>query len=306
MRRIACLAVWAVLVAPTCHAQAVVIGAGYSAPRPIDVSPGQLITVFVRVPGKITAEPITAAAPLPHTLGGFSLLLRQSFSDPQQVPILSVSDAQSCSNLAPTQCDTVSMVTVQIPFELTPNVPRTTVPENFARLEIDYNGIAASSLLINPVPDRIHVLNSCDVAAGYPPGACLPVVTRPDGTLVARDNPAKVGEELTVALVGLGWAASDVSTGAATPGVGPLVDSVSMILDTRVNESPDMPDAKTATPVQTARLKPGSVGIYELRFTVPELPAGATGCSSSIRSNLTVSIGRTTSFDGVAICVEAR
>ena len=46
------LACWSILLPPFGHGQAVVTGAGYSAPRPVEVAPGQVITVFVRIPGK--------------------------------------------------------------------------------------------------------------------------------------------------------------------------------------------------------------------------------------------------------------
>src|SRR5215831_7321205 len=77
-------------------AQTTVIGAGYTTPQPMDASPGQVITIFARVAGKAPADPVTAAPPLPVTLGGFSVLLRQSFLDPIAVPVLSVEDTQSC------------------------------------------------------------------------------------------------------------------------------------------------------------------------------------------------------------------
>lgn len=282
--------------------QGVVLGAGYSAPRPVDVAPGQVITVFVRIPGKVAAAPATASPPLPATLAGFSGLLRQTFADPRDVPILSVVDSESCSNLRPLECDTISMVTVQIPYELTPNIPRTTVPLNLGRLEIRYNGNPASSLFLNPVPDHVHVLNSCDVAANLPPGECVPVITRPDGSLVSIRNQAQPGEELTVALVGLGWAVETVATGAATPSFGPLVDGVSIGIYARANAAPEIPDPDSAA--RGARLRPGSIGIYEVKFTVPSLPQGSMPCGGAVRSNLTVSIGRTTSSDGAGLCVD--
>src|SRR5690349_17439138 len=101
---------------------AVVIGAGYTTPGSVDAAPGQVITIFARVPGKAVADPITVAPPLPYTLGGFSALLRQTFpADPRPVPIQSAADSESCSQVAPVACDVVSMITVQIPYELTPN-----------------------------------------------------------------------------------------------------------------------------------------------------------------------------------------
>ena len=277
------------------------MGAGYNVPRPVDVAPGQVITVFVRIPGKAAAEPATASPPLPATLAGFSGLLRQSFAEPMDVPIVSVVDSESCSNLRPLECDTISMVTVQIPYELTPNVPHAMAPPNLARLEIRYRGNPASSLFLNPVPDRVHVLNSCDVAAGLPPRECLPVITRADGSLVSIRNQAQPGEELTVALVGLGWAVEKVASGAATPDWGPAVDGVSIGIYARANASPDAPAPDAAALV--ARLRPGSVGVYEVKFRVPSLPPPAA-CGGAVRSNLTVSIGGTASFDGAGICVD--
>jgi len=281
--------------------QGIVLGAGYSTPRPVDVAPGQVITVYVRIPGKTPADPTKASPPLPTALAGFSALLRQSFGGPLDVPLVSVADSQSCSNLGTVVCDTITMVTVQIPYELTPNVPGTMLPPNLARLDVSYNGATASSLFLNPVMDRV-VLNSCDVAANLPPGDCLPVITHSDGSLVSIRNQAQPGEVLTVAMVGLGWAVEKALTGAAAPDWGPLVDGVTIGITTRVNAAPDLPDPAPAA--SGARLRPGSVGVYEVKFLTPSAPPVAA-CGGAVRSNLTVSIGRTASYDGAAICVDA-
>src|SRR5690349_20022168 len=104
-------------------AQTALVGAGYTTPQPLDACPGQLITIFATVTGKVPADPLTANPPLPTSLGGFTVLLRQTFIDPIPIPILSVSDTQSCSNVLPPQCSTFSQITVQIPYELMPNIP---------------------------------------------------------------------------------------------------------------------------------------------------------------------------------------
>jgi len=310
------LLAWMATFGP-CNAQAVVIGAGYAPPAAIDAAPGQLITIFARVPGKTPADPVVAKAPLPATLAGFTVVLRQTFpSDPQPVPIQSVADSQSCSIVAPMTCDTVSMITVQVPFELTANAPRTifpqpTVPENFARLEISYNGTPANFLILNPVLDRIHILNSCDPAAGATrPAACLPLIARPDGSLVSRDNPAQPGEVLTASVVGLGPVPVGpvlipVATGAVTPQQAPAVEGVLVGFDTRVNGSPAQPLPSSAIPANSAQLQPGSVGIYQITFTVPSLPPGTPACGGTAQSNLTVNFTRITSYDGEGICVTA-
>jgi hypothetical protein len=45
------------------------------------------------------------------------------------------------------------------------------------------------------------------------------------------------------------------------------------------------------------------VGIYLIPFVVPSLPPDVGACNASVQSNMTVNISRTTSFDGVGICV---
>jgi len=285
-------------------AQTTVIGAGYTTPQPIDASPGQLITIFAVVAGKQQADPLTATPPLPTSLGGFSVLLRQTFIDPMQIPILSVSDMQSCSNVTPMQCSTISQITVQIPYELMPNTPHVSLPQNFARLEISYNDNQTTSLSLNPIPDSIHVLNSCDVASGLNQSSnCAPIVKHADGTQVSAGNPATAGETLTMSLVGLGQPAGDVVTGNAAPAVTPTLDGVQISYDARANASPSALVPTSSFPLTTAQLRPGSVGIYDVPFLVPALPPGLSACNSSVMSNLTVNIKRTTSYAGVALCV---
>jgi uncharacterized protein (TIGR03437 family) len=295
---------WAFVLLPwLAQAQPVTVGAGYTLPRLIEVAPGQVITLFVRVPGKTPAASVTAQPPLPSTLAGFSIVLRQSFpTDPVPVPIQSVVDSQFCSEVAPPQCDVVSLLTVQVPFELTPNVPRSRMPENSARLDVTYNNVAATSLFLKPVSDYIHVLNTCDIMTTSPDANCAPVVMHPDGSVVDIEHPAAPGERLTVALAGMGLLSQLVTTGGAAPAPAPAVDNVWVRLDFRANQAPVRPDPD-ADSSATARLRSGAVGIYDVLFTVPNLPDGTPACSSDLRSNLTVSIGRTVSYDGAAICV---
>jgi len=298
------LYVIAILFPVALQAQTFPISAGYATPQPIDVSPGQVITIFAKIPGKQPTTSVAANPPLPSTLGGFTVLLRQTFIDPISIPILSVSDAQSCSNLMPPQCEVVSQITVQIPFELMPNNPHLSLPENFARLEVSYNGTQTSSLFLNPLPDSIHVLNSCDPAAGLPAAAsCVPMVAHSNGSFVTSDNPARVGETVTMSLVGMGQPAGLVTTGIATPAGSPTLDGVLIGYDARVNASASLLAPTAAFPIQSAQLRTGAVGIYDIPILIPALPAGVGACSNIVRSNLTVNIRRTTSFDGVGICV---
>jgi len=305
---------WIAAAIPAC-AQTVVLGAGYATPGPVTVAPGHVITIFARVPDKTPSSPVVASPPLPSTLGGFAVILRQTFpSDPQQVPILSVADSQTCSIVTPLVCDTVSMITVQVPFELTANSPRTSLPqttgpENFARLEISYNGAPTSFLVLNPLPDSIHVLNACDIAANPagtaspPASGCVPLVARQDGSFVSSNNPAAPGEALAVSLVGMGLADTPVATGAAAPQQPPAIDNVMFSVDSRVNAPPSMPLPGSSTAVQSTQFQAGAVGIYTVTLMAPSLPSGAPVCSPLVRSNATINITRNASFDGVGICV---
>ena len=284
--------------------QTTVIGAGYTTPQPIDASPGQLITIFATVAGKQPADPQTATPPLPTTLSGFSVLLRQTFIDAIPIPIFSVSDVLSCSKVAPAQCATVSQITVQIPYELVPNVPHLTLPQNFARLEISYNNNQTSSLFLNPIPDSMHVLTSCDLASGMNQTAnCTPLVKHADGSLVTAANPAAAGETVTMSLVGAGQPNGVVVTGAPAPQASPELDGMFISYDARVNASPSALVPTNAFPLTSAQLRPGAVGIYDVPFLVPALPAGVNACDGAVLSNLTVNIKRITSFAGVGICV---
>ena len=71
---------------------------------------------------------------------------------------------------------------------------------------LNYNGCAGElPIFLDPVPDRIHVLNSCDMAANLPAGECVPVITRPDGSLVIADSiRARTRRTIDHGLVGVG------------------------------------------------------------------------------------------------------
>jgi hypothetical protein len=96
-----------------------VVGAGYSAPAPLTVAPGQVVTLFVHGIGASLTQPVRApSGPLPTTLAGISVTLKQ-FSSETPVPLLSVQPVSTCSSsLSQGSCGTLTAVTVQIPFEL--------------------------------------------------------------------------------------------------------------------------------------------------------------------------------------------
>ena len=102
-----------------------VVGAGYHTFAPTSVAPGQVITVFVTGIGNVTQKYSAGSLPLPITLGGISATLNESGVITAAAPILAVFPSSAClANIAaPQPCGTITAVTLQIPFELLPNIP---------------------------------------------------------------------------------------------------------------------------------------------------------------------------------------
>src|SRR4051794_12875328 len=84
----------AALTAVAVSAQPVVVAAGYTAPSPIEVAPGQLLTLFVS--GIAGAPPTRVAAsslPLPFSLAGVAVTIDELSNPPlrsERVPLLAV------------------------------------------------------------------------------------------------------------------------------------------------------------------------------------------------------------------------
>ena len=270
----------------------VVINSGYRVPPPLKVAPGQVITLFVRpssirLTSGINADPMS----LPVSLGGFSATLRQSYSQPVAVPIFSVNPVVNCSSLSVTPvCNSLVAITVQIPFELLPNAERVRLPENFAAITVAENSVEGDQLPINPVPENIHILSSCDTTLQTVSPPCTDLVNHSDGSLVTPRNPAFADEIVTINAYGLGR--TDGSNAVPEVKIGLLFGL-----------NPDSADP-TADPV-SAVLAAGGTGVYGVSFKVPALPVGTAACSEAINSNLAVTIARGTSSGTVAICVRS-
>jgi uncharacterized protein (TIGR03437 family) len=280
----------------------IVTSLGYSDPKPVPVAPGQVITLFVHTQTKL-AQPIVAdPSALPLNLGGFSVSLTQTYShNPIPAPIFSVAPVESCAAVVPTVCTNSTAITVQIPFELVPNAERSRLPANFATLTISDGNAPGEPIALNAVSDRIHILNSCDTPLNSPSGACSPVFLHADGTLVSSGSPATVAEPITLQAYGLGYADSQVATGAPSPSPAPNVSGLALDFRFGTDAAVTRPGSNAAT-IQ-AQLVPGSIGLYRLTFQAPALPAGTPACSA-VSNNLTVLIARGASFDGASLCLQ--
>jgi uncharacterized protein (TIGR03437 family) len=305
-----------------------VVGAGYSAPVPVNVAPGQVITLFVDGIGASLTQTVRApSGALPLTLAGISATLKQGSSN-TPVPLLSVQPVPTCSPvLSQGSCGMITGVTVQIPFELQTLCPLCARPQLPApQLIVIENGHTGTAVDLTPLADQIHILTSCDLLlptavarvnlTGLP---CAPMITHGDGSLVSATKPAKAGEELVAYAVGLGLTNPFVATGKPAATSSPTAETFTIDYNYRPNALATKPLVLLNTGDPAPQLAPlysglttGFVGLYQINFLIAGAPPGFPPCQDiatmppggdAIQSNLTVSFGGAFSFDGAGICV---
>jgi uncharacterized protein (TIGR03437 family) len=289
-----------------------IIGAGYLFPAPINVAPGQIITVFAAGVGSTLTQPVFAGAGnWPTSLAGISVTIQQGKDIP--APIYEVNPIPTCGS-----CGAMTAITIQIPYglitacgpSLTTVCPNVVVLTDFF---VSENGVAGTSSELTPLPDRVHILTVCDTvlsgASGYVPSSgllCQPEVTHADGTLVSNMNPASVGEELVAYAAGLGATNPVVPAGQPPAQPVPTVESFTPLFT-----SPSFTGVVTVAPSRPGALftglVPGYPGLYQINFIVPPLKSGALSCASgaqgSVPTNLVLTVLGSSSSDNAAICV---
>ena len=303
--------------------------AGYSAPVPLTVAPGQIVTLFVPGFGDAVSEAVKAPrGPFPNALAGVSAVFQQG-SNQQPVPIVEVQPIKSCTALAPpaNSCGTILAVTVQIPFSIETICPLCERPIALipSRIAVSVNGVQGQFADLTAVADQVHFLTACDVIMPTPQSSvtalpCQAMVTHGDGTLVSANNPARSGEELSAYATGLGQTNPSQSTGQPAANAAAAVSTFGIDFNYRPNAlatKPAGPSLSSPPPPGMVPLftgtTPGFAGLYQVNFTVPAPPAGVEPCAGAGtatpyanvgQSNLTVSVGSVFSFDGAGICVQ--
>jgi hypothetical protein len=121
-----------------------IIGAGYLFPAPINVAPGQIITVFAAGVGSTLTQPVFAGAGnWPTSLAGISVTIQQGKDIP--APIYEVNPIPTCGS-----CGAMTAITIQIPYglitacgpSLTTVCPNVVVLTDFF---VSENGVAGTS-----------------------------------------------------------------------------------------------------------------------------------------------------------------
>jgi uncharacterized protein (TIGR03437 family) len=141
-----------------------------------------------------------------------------------------------------------SQINAQIPFDM----------QGPATLRvIAQNGTAYASIVVREVAPAIF---SVPFDGGF-----SPAVLHPNGALVSAQSPALRGERVSVHLTGLGQVDGPISIGQSAPAVPSL--SVRIPVEVHIG-------GRVLTPA-SARLLPGSVGVYCVEVEIPpDLPSG--------------------------------
>jgi hypothetical protein len=285
-------------------------GAGYGSPHAAqDVAPGQLLVVYLFGIQTNISPPAQLQTPTgngwPNTIDGVSVDLVQG--NPVVVTPVEVRGIQQAQCAQPEACAPLTGITIQVPFSL--DADSFAKSGLFPELRIGENGKTMGGILLRPVTDSVHVIDTCDntliylsAAFSIPQVVCAPMVMRGD-RLTTVSNPSHAGDQLAMYLYGLG---------ATVPGPGPsIIDRLpkpiqqfQLNFDFRPNAlaSPAVTGfGVTDSPLFTAYT---GAGLYLINFRVPAIPAGIPSCDGvKVTSNMTVTVSGPNSFDAARICV---
>jgi uncharacterized protein (TIGR03437 family) len=305
------------------RAQPMTMGASYTLATPYKVAPGQLITLLVGGLSSSIYQTVraSAGADLPTSLAGITGGYTQILGQPAPPrAFLEVHPYWGCPGPnAPVICTPLAAITVQIPFEAQCESCASGVQYGMMSfLEGDAHG---SLVWVNTFPDQVHILTTCDAfmvpqavgALASPNGLpCPSVVTHAGGLLVSVKDPANAGEEVVAYAVGLGQTTPPSATGKLVTAAVPTQTTFGLDFNYRPNALAAKP-LPSAPPPVFAGATPGYVGLYQVNFVVPPVPAGTPACVDPaiahppglniVQSNLTVSVGGGYSFDAARICV---
>lgn len=289
-----------------------------------EVAPGQLITLTLQLDP--TSDVYQATAPaggdLPASLGGVTGGYSQQLGGvPPPAAILEVLPYAACPVQPPLSadvCPTLAAITIQIPFEAVCDLCSTTGGVSPGIMSFSAGQTRGPLTYVFTLSDQVHILTACDaflnpglgtgITTGLP---CASVVAHSDGSAVSAASPARSGEEVVAYAVGLGQTNPPLATGKLVTAPAPAQETFLLDFNYHPNALPSKPLPGSPKPIY-AGATPGYVGLYQINFTVPAVPAGTPPCVTTtgllpgynvVESNLTVSVGGQYSFDGARLCV---
>ena len=312
------VALMSLLLAGSAQSQTpAIIGGGYRDPSILSVAPGQLLTLFVAGIGKhLSSKPLTASAPLPLILGGVTVTLRQSSAPTTvSVPISAAVLTNTCQSLGNTPCTgaPLAAITVQIPFELAVDSPQDPSQRSEAILNVQEDGVSSTDFLVAAVYSNIHfVTGRGPLALDYVSQNSIhgAMVTHADGNPVLPGLPAKPGETLLVYGYGFGRPTNNLKTGDAPQAANPvpLYGSVlfsSLLPASAGTASGNLGSLDSFQYISYVGVTPSAVGVYQINFVVPPIPAGTPSCGNGINDwNFMVTVGSSVGPQSFAFCVE--
>ena len=294
------------------------IGASYTTPPLLRVSPGQIVRLqLTGLQTNLPNQSVQAASvPLPVQLAGLSVKVNEYTkrfqADPFELtgsftaPVVSVRQISLCSlNTKSSNANCLSTyITVQIPYELRFN--NVGNPFYSHEIVISENGNESPPFNVAVVDDKIHVVTDCDQRETA--NGCHSIVTHADGSLVSPQSPGIAGETVVVYAWGLGYTTPSVKTGNLTPAPAPISalqgepDRIRVWFDFRPNGPSWVFGPAQAKAV--TYLTPGQVGLYQIAVQLPSRFPAVLPCDPAVQSNLTINLSGVWSSDAAAICVQ--
>ncbi|WP_031498659.1 hypothetical protein [Bryobacter aggregatus] len=252
--------------------------AGYRMPTFLRVAPGQVLTLHLAGFALGVNEPqLAPGSDLTAPLAGVQVSLRTTKT--LAVPILGIAPTNTCGAVfvvGGCKGQRLLAITIQIPFELDTG-------EGSGVISVS-EGTNIAEYRVRIVPDQAHVIRACDAQAilngTYRPD-CRSAITHSNGKPVSEEDPAHAGETLVAYLYGLGRPDAPVQTGTPTPAIAPRVSSLysfSMLIRAAVPRWFDAQPGAISSEVQFVGMTPGSVGLYQINFTVPTLTEESVAC----------------------------
>ena len=296
--KLTCIAV----LAPALISAQDYLSLGPELPNRLRLAPGQITTVFASTTDPIPVPVRADGFPLPRSLGGFSVEFQVLGSAaPILAPLLSVGRYSSCpiTRGIPNPCATIAGISIQVPWELSIGVSG----QILIQMSIVHNGRRGKFVDVQMALNQVHFPTGADPAIGILVG---PLFVHADGTAIAAENPARSGEVATAYLFGLGRPSSPVELRSGEPSpAGAEYSSLALRYEFRPTRSavvyPLIDDAGSPLEVRWAGLAPGTIGLYQVNFVVPRVPADLPECLSGGRgysSNLTISFDGSQRFIG--------